>query len=258
MIDPGYSGGYSSPEPPTLQSIDLHLDIKLLEHPATICYVWGRLSSIREIMSRESQLRSRMQGPDLPPLCPASLDCMPQIHSRSYVEFTQYCQNRIPSIYTPYYGVARPVYPLIQLFSSSCIISTAHQDVILSRKTEIYPHQRSISSFIYYRRDIPRLDTTLHTNIPHIVGHTSNFPLRTNIYEQTTMCPSKEVKTVCQGCKQVDTQQHVEISCPVAREQNFATPTDCPDYTHESLNVENYVCESCLGKTDWSSEMITG
>ncbi|KAI4595834.1 hypothetical protein KJ359_006471 [Pestalotiopsis sp. 9143b] len=72
------------------------------------------------------------------------------------------------------------------------------------------------------------------------------------------MCPSKEVKTVCQGCKQVDTQQHVEISCPVAREQNFATPTDCPDYTHESLNVENYVCESCLGKTNWSSEMITG
>lgn len=53
-------------------------------------------------------------------------------------------------------------------------------------------------------------------------------------------------------------EQHIEISCPTARKHHFLLRTDCPDYKHEALNVDNFICDKCLKDIGWNSEMLTG
>lgn len=72
------------------------------------------------------------------------------------------------------------------------------------------------------------------------------------------MCPSKNLRTVCQGCKKVNHEQHIEISCPTARKQQFTIMSDCPHYKHEAISIDNFVCDACLQGIGWNVDMLTG
>lgn len=71
------------------------------------------------------------------------------------------------------------------------------------------------------------------------------------------MCPSKALRRVCQGCKTITQQQRIDICCPTARKQKFAVISDCPYYQQESVDIGNYVCDSCVESIGWDRGLLS-
>ncbi|KAK6821021.1 hypothetical protein PG990_013002 [Apiospora arundinis] len=70
------------------------------------------------------------------------------------------------------------------------------------------------------------------------------------------MCPSKALRRVCQGCRSITHQQQFEISCPTARKERFAVRSECPYYHRENIDINNFVCDSCVKSIGWDRDMM--